>query len=72
MRSGFDYFEYRFSPGRNSIRKEDRQSVMNFSDWKGKNLLKNDNFCTNLVSSTPSNGILSFIGLEIIFTMFIA
>lgn len=48
------------------------QSEMNFYDWWGKNLRKNGNFCTNLVNYTPSNGILSFMGFEIIFMMFIA
>jgi hypothetical protein len=72
MRLGFSYFAYRFYPARNYIRNEERHREINFYDWNGKNLLKNDSFCTNFVNSTPSNGILSFNGLDIILIMFMA
>lgn len=72
MQSGWDYFEQRLQPTSNYSKVADMQSEMNFYDWWGKNLRKNGNFCTNLVNYTPSNGILSFMGFEIIFMMFIA
>lgn len=72
MRFGFVYLLKRSYPGLNYIKDEVRQKEINFYDWYGKYLLKNVNFCINLVSYTPSNGIRSLTGFEIIFIMFMA